>query len=86
MTANLEAIEAFAEGHSQVESVANLGFLAMELMQKYVKENVGIDDTSRWPVGSKAFDFLSFTTSARSIEELSQVSSNRGFGETVNHN
>ena len=74
MAANLELIEPFTPQLSQSSSVKGLGYLAMELMQKYVKENVGIDDTTRWPIDSKAFDFLSSTTSARSVVELSQVS------------
>lgn len=72
--ANLESIVPFTHEAIQHSSVNRLGFLAMELMQKYVKENVGIDDTVRWPIDSKAFDFLSATTSARSVIELSQVS------------
>ena len=46
----------------------------MELIQKYEKENVGIDDITRWPIESKAFNFLSSTTLARSMAELSGVS------------
>ncbi|KAJ5642283.1 hypothetical protein N7490_006283 [Penicillium lividum] len=70
--ANLELTVPFTPEHSQSPSVKRLGFLAMELMQKYAKENVGIDDTRRWPIDSKAFDFLLSTTSARSVSELSQ--------------
>lgn len=71
--ASLESSVPFTPDQNQFSSVNRLGFLAMELMQKYVKENVGIDDTTRWPVESKAFDFLSSTTSARSMAELSGV-------------
>lgn len=46
----------------------------MELMQKYVKENIGIDDTERWPIDSKAGEFLLLTTSAGAVADLNQVS------------
>lgn len=74
MIASLESTVPFTPDQNQFSSVNRLGFLAMELMQKYVKENVGIDDTTRCPVESRAFDFLSSTTSARSVAELSGVS------------
>lgn len=47
----------------------------MCLMQKYEKRDgvVGVDDIERWPIGSDAVEFLSATTSAKSITELEQV-------------
>ena len=48
----------------------------MQLMQKYSKEDgvVGVDDLQRWPVDSKAFGFLSATTSVPTITALQKVS------------
>ncbi|KAF4765574.1 hypothetical protein HAV15_003281 [Penicillium sp. str.  len=73
--ASLEQTVPYTPEQSQSLSLKSLGSLTMELMQKYVKENVGIDDPARWPVDSNAVDFLSSTTSARSVKELTQVSS-----------
>lgn len=75
MIASLEQTVPYTPEQSQSLSLKSLGSLTMELMQKYVKENVGIDDPARWPVDSNAVDFLSSTTSARSVKELTQVSS-----------
>ncbi|KAH7317384.1 hypothetical protein BKA65DRAFT_600047 [Rhexocercosporidium sp. MPI-PUGE-AT-0058] len=43
-----------------------LSSIAIELIQKYVKEDraIGIDDLHRWPLNSDAIGFLSATTSA----------------------
>jgi hypothetical protein len=52
-----------------------VGYIAMELMQKYVKDDgaVGVEDLERWPSDSNAVDFLSRTTSASSVDELLKV-------------
>ena len=70
----------YTDGQSHLLSMRGLGYLTMELMQKYVKENIGIDDTTRWPVDSRAVDFLSSTTSAKSITDLCQVGPNSKCG------
>lgn len=56
--------------------VRAVGYIAMELMQKYAKEDgaIGIDNLNRWPADSEAVKFLSMTTSAGSVEELKKVS------------
>ena len=72
--AGLELTVPYTPEQSQSLSLKGLGSLTMELMQKYVKENVGIDDPARWAIDSNAVDFLSSTTSARSVMELTQVS------------
>jgi hypothetical protein len=72
--ASLELTVPYTPEQSQSLSLKGLGSLTMELMQKYVKENVGIDDPARWPIDSNAVDFLSSTTSARSVMELRKVS------------
>ncbi|KAK7985501.1 hypothetical protein PG996_005258 [Apiospora saccharicola] len=50
-----------------------IGNITMRLMQKYAKENdaVGVDEPQRWPPHSNAISFLSLTTSASSMVELS---------------
>ncbi|CDM29090.1 Protein kinase-like domain [Penicillium roqueforti FM164] len=68
----IELTVPYTPEQSQSLSLKGLGSLTMELMQKYVKENVGIDDPARWPIDSNAVDFLSSTTSARSVMELTQ--------------
>ena len=54
-----------------------IGYIAMELMQKYHKDDgaIGLEDFSRYPSDSDAVDFLAATTSATSAEELLRVSS-----------
>ena len=54
-----------------------LGYIAMELMQKYANDEgaIGLEDFDRWPSDSDAVDFLAMTTSATSVNELVQVSS-----------
>lgn len=64
---------AYLPGQTQSPSIKALATLTMVLMQKYAKDNVGIDNTSRWPVDTDAVGFLSSTTSARSIDDLRQV-------------
>ena len=56
----------------------SLGYIAMELMQKYVKDGgaIGVEDLDRWPSDSNAVTFLSLTTSAPSLDELLMVSIN----------
>lgn len=55
--------------------VRAVGFIAMELMQKYAKDDgaIGIENLNRWPANSEPVRFLSMTTSAESVEELQQV-------------
>ncbi|PVH67625.1 hypothetical protein DL98DRAFT_600297 [Cadophora sp. DSE1049] len=52
--------------------VKAIGYIAMELMQKYYKEDgaIGLEDFSRYPSDSDAVDFLAATTSATSAGEL----------------
>ena len=47
----------------------------MELMQKYSKDDgvIGVEDLDRWPLGSKAVNFLSETTCTTSPKELTKV-------------
>ena len=80
LAAGLDLIVTYAPGQRQSLSLRGIGCLTMELMQKYSKENVGIDDTTRWPIDSNAVGFLSSTTSARSISDLSQVCRHLCFG------
>jgi hypothetical protein len=56
----------------------SLGYIAMELMQKYVKDDgaIGVEDLDRWPSDSNVVGFLSMTTSASSLDELLKVSIN----------
>jgi hypothetical protein len=55
--------------------VRAVGFVAMELMQKYAKDDgtIGVENLDRWPGNSEPVRFLSMTTSAKSVEELQQV-------------
>ena len=55
--------------------VRAVGYITMELMQKYAKEDgaIGIENLNRWSMDSQAVKFLSMTTSAGSIEELRKV-------------
>lgn len=52
-----------------------LGSIAMEIMQKYVKDDgmVGIDDEDRWPIDSDSFGFLLAISETRSIGSLKEV-------------
>jgi len=56
----------------------SLGCIAMELMQKYVKDDsaIRVEDLDRWPSNSNVVGFLSMTTSAPSLDELLKVSIN----------
>jgi hypothetical protein len=56
-------------------NVRAVGFITMELMQKYANDDgsVGVEDLTRWPANSKPVRFLSMTTSAVLVEELRQV-------------
>ncbi|KAI9696007.1 MAG: hypothetical protein M1836_005838 [Candelina mexicana] len=58
--------------HDDHQDLRAVGRIAMELMQKYVKDDdaVGVEDLNRWPSSSKAVVFLSETTSAVSVNEL----------------
>ncbi len=55
--------------------VRAVGYIAMELMQKYAKDDgaIGIENLNRWPANSTPVRFLSMTTSAESVGELQQV-------------
>ncbi|KAH6701331.1 kinase-like domain-containing protein [Leptodontidium sp. MPI-SDFR-AT-0119] len=61
----------------RLADVKAIGYIAMELMQKYHKDDgaIGLEDFSRYPSDSDAVDFLAATTSATSAEELLRVSS-----------
>ncbi|KAH8760756.1 kinase-like domain-containing protein [Hyaloscypha finlandica] len=56
----------------KLPDVRAVGYIAMELMQKYVKDDgaIGVENLDRWPSDSNAVDFLSRTTSASSVDEL----------------
>lgn len=71
----LECVE-YTAGDSQSGSISAVAYLAVELMQKYVKHNIGVDDTTRWPIGSDAVGFLSSATSAKRIDDLRKVREN----------
>lgn len=73
-TANLECCQLADKSHPS--DVRAVGYITMELMQKYAKEDgaIGIDNLNRWPADSEAVKFLSMTTSAASIEQLQKVS------------
>lgn len=59
---------------ANLQYVEALGSIITELMNGYVKEGaIGVDDLHRWPPGSNAVTFLSETTSAVSIFELTKV-------------
>ena len=56
----------------------SLGCIAIELMQKYVKDDgaIGVEDLDRWPFDSNAVGFLSMTIFAPLLDELLKVSIN----------
>jgi hypothetical protein len=60
---------------SNLPDVRAIGYIAMELMQKYVKDDgaVKVEDLECWPSDSNAIDFLSRTISALSVDELLKV-------------
>jgi hypothetical protein len=66
-TASQESIES--------RYIRALGYIVMELMQGYVKEDgaIGVDDLIRWPADSNAVKFLSTTVTATSLNELIKV-------------
>jgi hypothetical protein len=59
--------------------VQALGYITMELMQKYLHEGgrIGIEDLDRWPSNSAAVNFVSMAVSATSAKKLSTVRSIR---------
>ena len=59
-----------------IQDIRRLGPIAQELMQGFVREDgiLGVHDLERWPVDSRAVNFLSETTSAGSLDGLRQVS------------
>ena len=65
-----------APDRSNHNDVRAMGYITMELMQKYAKDDgaIGIENLNRWSMDSDAVKFLSMTTSARSVEELMKVS------------
>lgn len=73
--ANQEHCRKVDTSHNDQRDLRAVGRIAMELMQKYVKDDdaVGVEDLNRWPSTSKAVIFLSETTSAVSVNELIQV-------------
>ncbi|CZT07743.1 uncharacterized protein RCO7_11235 [Rhynchosporium graminicola] len=56
----------------RLTDVKAIGYIAMELMQKYQNDDgaIGLEDFSRYPSDCDAVDFLAATTSATSAEEL----------------
>lgn len=62
-------------GQAQSVHIKKLGSIAMEIMQKYVKDDgiVGIDDVERWPIDSDSFEFLVALSTTTSIESLKEV-------------
>lgn len=56
--------------------VKAVGYITMELLQKYVKEDgaIGIDNINRWAPDSEPLEFLSMTTLPTSIDTLKKVS------------
>lgn len=73
--ANLESCERRPPSQTQSKHIKSLAGIAMELMQKYIKDNgmVGVDDLGRWPVDSAAFGFLLAISTATSMEALKEV-------------
>jgi hypothetical protein len=63
---------ALKSGNVDVRAV---GRIAMDLMQKYAKDDgvIGVEDLSRWPSDSDAVGFLSETTSASCVTQLMKV-------------
>ena len=55
--------------------VSAVGFIAMELMQKYRNDDrvIGIEEEDRWPANSRAVAFLSKTVSTIRLEDLAKV-------------
>ncbi|KAH7364007.1 hypothetical protein BKA65DRAFT_490193 [Rhexocercosporidium sp. MPI-PUGE-AT-0058] len=55
-----------------VRDIRGIGYVAMELMQKDAQYDgpIKVRDVSRWPLDSKAVDFLLLTATAYSLEEL----------------
>jgi hypothetical protein len=64
-----------SESEDRPRYIRALSIIAMELMQKYVKDDgaIGVDNPHRWPLDSDAVGFLSSTTSAISAKELLKV-------------
>ncbi|KIW36748.1 uncharacterized protein PV06_11044 [Exophiala oligosperma] len=72
VAADQELCRPCRQGSPGSRDIRALGFITMELMQKYAKVDgtVGVDDLGRWPSDSLAARFLSETTSATSAERL----------------
>ncbi|KAJ5465947.1 hypothetical protein N7530_009734 [Penicillium desertorum] len=87
--ANLESCERRSPSQTQSKHIKSLAGIAMELMQKYIKDNgmVGVDDLGRWPVDSAAFGFLLAISTATSMEALKEhslfINKNRSRGRLV---
>lgn len=66
--------------------VRAVGHIAMELMQKFSRDDgtIGVEDLNRWPSSSHAVGFLSETTSAHCVTELIQVRRTRWFESRSN--
>lgn len=56
--------------------VVAVGYIMVELMQKYPKENgvIGIENVDRWPSDSEAVKFLSMIEANVPVHTLLQVS------------
>jgi hypothetical protein len=55
-----------------------LGYIAIELIQKYIKDNsaIRVEDLDRWPSNSNVVRFLFITTSVPLLDDLLKVSIN----------
>jgi hypothetical protein len=69
-----ECCREIATGQPRLRDVRALGYIIMELMQKYTNNDgaIGLEDFSRYPSDSDAVDFLATTTSVTSVAKLLQ--------------
>ncbi|KAH9204389.1 hypothetical protein DL95DRAFT_319546 [Leptodontidium sp. 2 PMI_412] len=59
-------------GIASKQDMKDLGYVTMELMQKYPNSSgsIGLEDFEHWPSDGDAVGFLAMTTSATSLEQL----------------
>lgn len=71
--------------NSSPSDIKAVGRIMMQLLQKYVKEGgaIGIENLNRCSLDSNAVKFLSMTTSASSLEELTKIKHNSHFLDTI---
>jgi hypothetical protein len=75
-TASQECCREFGSSNvASLQDVRALGYIVMELMQKYIKDDgaVGVENLDRWLSDSNAVGFLSMTTSTTSVNGLMKV-------------